>query len=408
MHSREKIIAFVDKKKPLIWGLFLATIIFRFAFANFFLVILSVLFIIQISHNKRINFYKSFLPIAAYFLWGAFSLFWTTNFANTIKGIGMTLPLVLLPLLISQYSNFGIDELKKTIRTFGVCLLFYFAFCSINACFLFLQDKQYSHFFYHSLVAIFDNNAIYISLAVALCILFLFNFPQKKRVDFLMLFLLGIFLLVLASKNIIITTALLIALSSIKHTLNLRSSIGIISIISVVVLLVTFSNNPIKERFLNEVHLNIHHVLTGQDFYNYKFSGLEVRIFQWRLMGEMITNNQIGILGLGLHNVNYLLDQYFSYYNLYKGYFHINFHNQYLQTLGEIGFVGLALLLLIFLSLVFKAIRSRSKYEILFVLLFMASFFTESFLSRQKGVLLFATVFSLVISFFENKNPRLG
>ena len=118
-------------------------------------------------------------------------------------------------------------------------------------------------------------------------------------------------------------------------------------------------------------------------------------------MGEMITNNQIGILGLGLHNVDYLLDQYFSYYNLYKGYFQINFHNQYLQTIGEIGFIGFVLLLSIFIYAIYNAIKSGNRYKVLFVLLFLASFFTESFLSRQKGVFLFATIYSLL---FIHKN----
>ncbi len=146
--------------------------------------------------------------------------------------------------------------------------------------------------------------------------------------------------------------------------------------------------------------------MTGQDFYDYKFNGIEVRLFQWRLMGEMISNHQVGILGLGLHNVDYLLAQYFSYYNLYKGYFQINFHNQFLQTTGEIGFIGLGLLLSIFARAIYVAIKSRNRYETFFVLLFLSSFFTESFLSRQKGVILFATLVSLILS-FQKEKPQM-
>ena len=69
---------------------------------------------------------------------------------------------------------------------------------------------------------------------------------------------------------------------------------------------------------LKELNINLNFVLQGQDFYNYNFSGFEVRLFQWRIMNEMIVNNQVGLLGLGLNNVNYLIEQYFNYYNLYS------------------------------------------------------------------------------------------
>jgi O-antigen ligase len=177
--------------------------------------------------------------------------------------------------------------------------------------------------------------------------------------------------------------------------------------ITLVILFLTISNNPIKERFLNELNFNLNYIWLGQDFYNYTFSGFEIRFFQWRLMKEMIENNQMGIFGLGLNNVNYLLEQYFSYYNLYKGYFYINFHNQYLQTLGELGYVGLALLLNIFAGSIYSAFKYKNKYQMAIILLFMTAFFTESFLSRQKGVLLFAIIYSLVFALSSNRKKYL-
>lgn len=403
MYNGEKIIAFAEKNKPIIWGLFLSTIIFRHAIANVFLAILLAIFFIQVFQNRRIYLNKNLIPVVIYFLWGMASLIWTTDFQTTIKGIGITLPLVLTPVFISQYSYFGSDDLKKTIKIFSVGLVLYFLVCALNAGILFMEDNQYNHFFYHNLVMLFDNNAIYISLAAATCILFILNVPIKKASDYLLLFFLSVFLLVLASKNLIITTFLLIGLSLFKNKNKLKTGAIISTFLMLTFLGILLSENPIKERFQEELNWNPNHVLTGQDFYDYKFNGIEVRLFQWRLMGEMISNHQVGILGLGLHNVDYLLDQYFSYYNLYKGYFQINFHNQFLQTIGEIGFIGLGLLLSIFARAIYVAIKSGNKYETFFVLLFLSSFFTESFLSRQKGVILFATLVSLILSFQKEK-----
>ena len=403
MYKGEKIIAFAEKNKSIVWGLFLSTIIFRHAIGNIFLAILLVIFFIQVIQKRSIDLNKNLIPVVVYFLWGMISLIWTTDFQNTIKGIGITLPLILTPVFISQYSYFGTNDLIKTIKFFSVGLVLYFVFCTLNAGLFFIQDHKISHFFYHNLVSLFDNNAIYISLAVATCILFIFNIPKKRVSDYLLLFILGIFLLVLASKNLIITTFLLIGLSSFKNKIKFKTGVIISVVLMLTALMIVFIENPLKLRFQEELNLNPHHVLTGQDFYDYKFNGMEVRLFQWRLMGEMINNHQVGILGLGLHNVDYLLAQYFSYYNLYKGYFQINFHNQFLQTIGVIGFIGLVLLLSIFARAIYVAIKSKNTYETFLVLLFLSSFFTESFLSRQKGVIFFATLVSLILSFPKEK-----
>lgn len=402
----KKIISFIDNKKPIIWGLFLSTIIFKYAIANIFLAILAVFFLIQLYQNKKLIFNNNLLPISIYFLWGVLSFLWTTDTSNTIKGISSTLPLIVIPFFITQYSVFGINDFRKTFRVFGVCLLVYFLICIANASFLFYYDNHISHFFYHNLVSLYKNNAIYISLAVAICILICINFPKNTLKDYVLIFLLSIFLLALSSKNIIITTLLLTIGSLFIQKSNFKKT-AIISLITfAIILLLTISNNPIKARFINEFSLNTHYIWFNQDFYNHKFSGFEVRLFQWRLMGEMIQNNQIGILGLGLHNIDYLLNQYFSYYNLYKGYFYINFHNQYLQTLGELGFFGLAILLWIFLKSLFFAYKLRNKYQMVFVLLFMTAFFTESFLCRQKGVFLFAIIHSLIFSYSNSKKEN--
>ena len=212
---------------------------------------------------------------------------------------------------------------------------------------------------------------------------------------------LSVFLLLLSSKNIIITTLILIFVSIFTNKKHIRKATIVFSIIVALLLFLIFIGNPIKARFLSELNFNAQYILTGQDFYDYNFSGFEIRLFQWRILVEMIINNQVGFLGLGLHNVNYLLDQYFSYYNLYKGYFYINFHNQFLQTLGELGIIGLLILLNVFRVFISKSFLNKNKIEIMFTLLFVIAFLTESYLSRQKGVFLFATLYGL---FLKTKN----
>lgn len=403
---RKKIIDFTDKNKSFIWGLFLSTIIFKFAVANVFLGILILIFIIQFGQSRKIILQKSLFPFLVYFLWGLLSLLWTTDLLKTIKGIEVTAPFIVIPILISQYSDFDINDLTKTIKVFGTALLLYFFICLVNASLLFLNDGQINHFFYHKLTSVNDNNAIYISLAVAICILINFNLPIKTIKDYLLIIVLSVFLLLLSSKNIIITTFSLIVLSMFMSKKNIKNAALSLLTPLLLFLCIMLYDNPIKERFLKELNIDLSFVLHGQDFYNYHFSGFEVRLFQYRIMNEMILNNQVGLIGLGLNNVNYLIEQYFNYYNLYKGYFHLNFHNQYFQTTGELGFIGLLLLLVIYFNFFYCALKKNNTYIIVIVILFLAAFFTESFLSRQKGVFLFVTIFSVMQKVTEHKKLK--
>jgi O-antigen ligase len=395
MFKEQELTAFADKNKAVIWGLFLSTIIFRFAVGNLSLAVLALVFFAQVLANKSIRVKAYIFPLVGYFLFGVVSLIWTTNYHNTFTGIGISLPLLLIPFFSAQYADFEPKEIKKAVKIFSISLLFYMLICLLVAGFRYVQDQQTTHFFYHDLVSVFDNNAIYVSLAVAACILYLLTNAEKKRFDYLILFCLILFLLLLSSKNIIITTFCLIGLSVFKSQRALKSSLVISVLFGLAFMIVLLSDNPIKQRFVAETHLNVAQVLKGQDFYDYKFSGLEIRLFQWRIMGEMISQGQLGFWGLGLHNVDYLLEQYFSYYNAYKGYFQINFHNQYLQTFGEIGIGGLFLLLGVFGYLIYQSFKQKEAYKLYFCLLFMSAFFTESFLNRQKGIFLFAAFFCL-------------
>ena len=396
MSGKEKIIIQIEQLKPWIWGVFLASVLFKFAVGNIVFALLCVLFLIQICIRRTVFFQSSFWPLTAYFIWAAASVIWSTQPAITFSGIGMSIPLLMVPVMAAQYRPFTAAELQKSIRIFSCFLLFYFVTGLVKALFLYLQSGTASLFFYHGLVAVFNNNAIYISLAVSICILTLLLTPKKSKSDLFIIIFLFIYLLLLSSKNFIVTTTVLALGIYFFKTKNKKYlAAGYLAFTAVFAGLLTFSN-PVKKRFLQETNTSFDYVWHGTDFYDYPFNGSEVRIFQWRVMAEMIENNQVGLFGLGLHNADYLLEQYFSYYNLYKGYFYINFHNQYLQTLSELGFIGLFFFLFIFTDTLIRAFRQKNSYLAVFTLLILVAFFTESFLNRQKGIFLFVIFFSML------------
>jgi len=63
-----------------------------------------------------------------------------------------------------------------------------------------------------------------------------------------------------------------------------------------------------------------------------------------------------------------------------------NSHNQYIESLLDVGVLGISALLLLLLNLVRAGIKSRNYVLIGFFLVLSVSFLTESILERQKGI----------------------
>ena len=70
-----------------------------------------------------------------------------------------------------------------------------------------------------------------------------------------------------------------------------------------------------------------------------------------------------------------------------------NAHNQYLSALLRFGILGLLLLAIVFFDLYKK---NNSVFTIYFIAIFSVSFLTESVIDRNKGILLFVFVYSLI------------
>ena len=66
--------------------------------------------------------------------------------------------------------------------------------------------------------------------------------------------------------------------------------------------------------------------------------------------------------------------------------------SQYIQTIAELGIVGLLLLLLIFSSLIKRGIIKKDSFLLSFLILIIVICITESFLWRQRGMVFFITI----------------
>jgi hypothetical protein len=82
-----------------------------------------------------------------------------------------------------------------------------------------------------------------------------------------------------------------------------------------------------------------------------------------------------------------------------------NFHNQYLQTFATVGFFGLIILIYLLSHLVVISIIKQDYIVLAFLFLIVMSFFTESMLERQAGVVFFTFFYLLLAMRFSLNKP---
>ena len=143
---------------------------------------------------------------------------------------------------------------------------------------------------------------------------------------------------------------------------------------------------------------NVFEVITCEEFGRvYPWTGSTIRLIQARIFYELFKENDIFFTGFGINASQEKIIQKQNQFNLYWGYNNYNFHNQYIQAFAELGFFGLILILL-FLTAIFKGyLRSRELMSLFFFLVMMSVFMTESYLWRQRGLLHFLIIFSMLI-----------
>ena len=123
------------------------------------------------------------------------------------------------------------------------------------------------------------------------------------------------------------------------------------------------------------------------------FPGAAFRVYQLRIFKEMLVEDPIFFKGYGLNASDFKIEEKRKEYNLYEDYGKKNFHNQYIQIFAELGFLGFVLIVaMVFINLK-DGIKSKNFIHISFAVLMLSLFLTESFLSRQRGIIFFTVLY---------------
>jgi O-antigen ligase len=337
------------------------------------------------------------LPILLYVLF-VLSLMWSVDKAQTLKGLERTVSLLLVPTAFMLIPKLTKKDFMIVMKVFTVFNFFLGVFFLIIATYGFFKTKTLDAYTYHNLVAIFDLNAIYVSLIFSISMFYLISLKQRsiKQKSMIVFFLLFLFLL--SSKTILFVLCigiLIYILNSKIPKLN-RKTVILVSIIGITI--IGISSITLSERFSFEKHTKFNEVLEKEEFGKvYYWTGSSIRLFQLRILKEQIEEENIILKGFGLFASKQNLEQRHKNYDTYFKFHYYNYHNQYAQTLSETGVLGLVILLSILICVWIRGIKSKNFLIIMFSLMMSFVFFTESVLWRQRGLFLFIIFYCLLI-----------
>jgi O-antigen ligase len=384
-----------------------------------------VLFAISVLVKFKSSTFQFQYPLAlliALFALFALSIVWSIDQAKSINSLPKAIGLLVVPLLFMFSKPFTKEQIQKITKYYSYAMVIYVVFYLVKAMIRFAISGNSDVFFYHELVTQ-PVNAIHVSVYVAVAFFYFINQLSKTKFEIFSCFLLFAFLLLLSSKNIVLVFFVLLIANyfyAFRTKLNRRTGATVLGI-ALVVFLLFFGN--IKERFSEEIQSNVTENIDGshlngdmkgvnvvsvkEAWTNEKFTpndylpGTAFRVLQIRFFYELLEEESIFWKGFGLNAAQKKIEEKAKAHNLFlgneneEGYQTKNFHNQYIQIFAEVGVFGLLILLLILIFNSIKTIQTKDFMQIAFAVLMISLFLTESFLSRQRGVMFFTLFYCL-------------
>lgn len=380
-------------------------------------VALGLLVFYSLFTFKKSNFRveKTLLLPVALFVLMALSLIWTHDMAGSLRALSKGLPLLIIPMCLLVLPPMTQKQIRAILKYFSYGMVGFTVFYLLKSLVRFALTGDTDVFFYHELVTE-DVNAIHVSTYVVVALFYFITKISRSVREIVSMILLTILLILLSSKNILIVFGLLSCYYLWYFNTRPKGKLIKWGVVLFVILIVVLSSR-IKQRLwielesnLTERSVNYEIGTENEKVYNVSvkdawtketfakndfFPGTAFRIYQLRIFFEMLAEDSILLTGYGLNATDFKIAQKQVEHNLYEEYGRKNFHNEYVQVFAELGVLGFALLLFMVAINLGNALKSKDFMHISFAVLMISLFLTESFLSRQRGIIFFTIMYCL-------------
>jgi len=351
------------------------------------------------------------LPIILFAL-HAISYFYSSDKEQSSLDLSKKASFVILPVIVGLGPSISKQVLEKLFAAFVSSLSLITLFCLSRAGYIWVKDHTTEQFFYHTLVAGLDANAIYYALYTifSLSILLLHSWSdvvmfKRKWIYYLITSLQILFLVLLSSKTLLVFFILIVLpIFLMRHR---RKSLLVPRILAVTIFIISicllaFTNNPIRVRYQQVFQNNENAIWQSNDPSGKHFNNLTLRLFIWKTACQNIKENDLYWFGCGNGDVEVYQkrklhvydDKIDTRYNPYIWKF--NLHNQFLQMFMMLGILGLVtFLLFIFIPFFHLNKAPDSNIFLLFHLSFLFIILQESALQTQAGIIYYLFISSV-------------
>jgi O-antigen ligase len=338
----------------------------------------------------------------------ALSALYSENLRSTMMELEKKLPLLILPLVIGTSPVLTAKQLKKIINFGSWTVVAVLIFCLAAAAVRKLSGHP-EGFFWRDLTSPLDDLhpsyfTLYINFFITWLMVILLrdwdDLDRGKKISVFSRLVLFYIAHVLLASKIHLMIAGIIPVACGLLLLSRQQLRWIVPAAVVVLLLgaIAMLNTQTGQRFRS-----IEKYSYELDSPVSEFNELTIRLAlaecSWLVLRES------PVLGVGAGDVQKKLDSVYRAVDYKYGYLdQQNPHNQYLSQWLATGLAGLAVLLYILATSARFAYKHRLHDFLILTALFGISFFTESILERQKGIVLFSLLFSLYL-FTEHDPP---
>lgn len=346
---------------------------------------------------------KLCLLFLAVFLIQVIGLFYTSDIKEGLGKIERKAALFILPFVLVGLEKLQLKHVHYIVTAFVVAC----TVLSIYALSVVFINYDSLHF-ESGLTEYIDNviglhhaySGMYLVFAVAAALYMAFSkestWSTKYRIPFFIVsVLLYSFLIILAARTAVFTSFLLLFAAIVYKVIiykKLKYIVGAALLCAVIGLIVLSLPNTKAKVAEFESLRGVHSPFTP-------------RLIKWRCSFQILEDQKAWMYGVGTGDVQDHLQVCYTEENFWGDQYLLNAHNEFLEEMARHGLPGAFLFIA---SLVFPfvlSIKYKKWLYTLFLTIFILCSFTESTLSRQKGVVFYA-LFNSVFAFHYLKNQK--
>lgn len=342
----------------------------------------------------------------------------SANAREAIFKIQQKSAFVIFPLIFGTTGFFTKDDLPRLFNWFSAALFCLCIFLLANGLVYYLQTGSAQQLYGYNINTLKNSS----SIVIAVFCLFTFCFHLlrtgeltnsiNKRIlllhSFASLFYLG-FLFLLGNRMALLLSSIFLLAFIFKNIQSVKIRFVLLGLFVIIAVTAAVTNPSLKKQVAELTDFSKASViqLDKDSSLERSWGGISLRIAIWTCSWDVIEKNWIH--GTGTGDVQDELQAAYEHRKFYfaSRYNQYNAHNQYLQQLlsnGILGLVCFALCIIIPLLTVFS--RKRKEYLYLaFLIIFLCTCCTESFLEVNKGIVWYS-FFNSVLVFMKKEDDH--